>query len=57
NKAPYLIFHDKTLLEMAEDRPQTLEQLRTISGVGAAKLKQYGDRFLSALKRVDNDHQ
>jgi len=54
NRAPYLIFHDKTLMEMAGKRPQTLEELRSISGVGAAKLDQYGDRFLSVLKRVEN---
>jgi len=50
NKAPYLIFHDKTLLEMAGKQPQTLEELREISGVGAAKLTQYGERFLAVLK-------
>ncbi|MBT4091813.1 MAG: ATP-dependent DNA helicase RecQ, partial [Deltaproteobacteria bacterium] len=54
NKAPYLIFHDKTLMEMAGKRPQSLEELRGISGVGAAKLDQYGDRFLSDLKRFGN---
>ncbi len=52
NKAPYLIFHDKTLMEMAEKCPQSLDELRGISGVGIAKLNQYGDRFLSVLKRI-----
>ncbi|MBU2643526.1 HRDC domain-containing protein, partial [bacterium] len=50
NKAPYLIFHDRTLLEMADKRPQTLEGLRGISGVGEMKLNRYGERFLSVLK-------
>ena len=54
NKAPYLIFHDKTLIEMAGKQPQSLEELRGISGVGAAKLNQYGNRFLSVLKRTEN---
>ncbi len=54
NRAPYLIFHDKTLIEMAGKQPQSLEELRSISGVGAAKLDQYGDRFLSVLKRTEN---
>lgn len=49
NKPPYLIFHDKTLLEMAENRPNSIEALRGISGVGEMKLQRYGQLFLTAL--------
>ena len=48
-RAPYVIFHDSTLLEMFEEKPNTLEALSHISGVGQAKLKKYGDDFLSVL--------
>ena len=46
---PYVIFHDRTLLEMAARRPATLEGLGQISGVGAAKLERYGEAFLSVI--------
>jgi len=47
---PYVIFHDNTLREMARVRPQTLEQLRTIYGVGARKAEDLGEVFLQALR-------
>src|SRR5690606_40163810 len=46
---PYVIFHDRTLLEMAARRPATLDALGRISGVGAAKLERYGEAFLSVI--------
>ncbi len=48
---PYVIFHDKTLLEMAELRPLSREQLRGISGVGERKLEEYGDAFLAVIEQ------
>ncbi len=45
----YVIFHDATLAEMAERRPQTLDQLSRISGVGERKLDAYGDSFLEVI--------
>jgi ATP-dependent DNA helicase RecQ len=48
---PYVIFHDKTLLEMAELRPLSREQLRGITGVGERKLEEYGDAFLEVIDR------
>jgi ATP-dependent DNA helicase RecQ len=45
----YMIFHDATLMEMMEKRPQTLQQLALISGVGERKLAAYGNQFLSCL--------
>ena len=47
---PYVIFHDNTLREMARLRPQTLDQLRTIYGVGARKAEDLGEMFLQALR-------
>ena len=47
---PYVIFHDRTLLEIAEARPSTLTALRALSGVGQAKLDRYGAAILALLK-------
>ncbi len=47
---PYTIFHDSTLIEMAELRPQTLDQLAMINGVGLVKLRKYGRGFLEILQ-------
>lgn len=45
----YVIFPDKTLIEMAEKRPLTLDQMMGITGVGAKKLESYGALFLAVI--------
>jgi len=45
----YVIFTDRTLIEMAEKRPETLDQMMGITGVGAKKLESYGAVFLSVI--------
>ena len=45
----YTVFHDRTLAEMAELRPTSLDALAGIHGVGAAKLEKFGARFLAAV--------
>ena len=45
----YVIFPDKTLIEMAETRPNTLDHMARINGVGAKKLERYGRPFLSVI--------
>ena len=47
---PYVIFHDSTLIQMAEVRPQSPEELLELGGVGKAKLEKYGEAFLWLLK-------
>lgn len=47
---PYVIFADKTLLEMVRQRPESFDKLRYISGVGEQKLERYGEIFLAVLK-------
>lgn len=47
---PYVIFHDSTLREMAEQRPATLAELAHISGIGQRKLDAFGDAFLAAIR-------
>jgi len=46
---PYVIFHDRTLKEMASRRPTSLSAMLTITGVGQAKLERYGADFLEVL--------
>jgi ATP-dependent DNA helicase RecQ len=48
---PYVIFHDATLLAMVRERPRDHDAMAAIPGVGASKLKRYGDRFLEALQQ------
>ncbi|MFC6216688.1 HRDC domain-containing protein, partial [Fodinicurvata halophila] len=45
----YVIFHDKTLAEMAAARPASEAALARISGVGAGKLERYGAAFLAVI--------
>jgi ATP-dependent DNA helicase RecQ len=47
---PYIIFNDATLREMARVRPRTPEQLRAVHGVGDAKLRDFGQMFLDAIR-------
>jgi ATP-dependent DNA helicase RecQ len=47
---PYVIFHDSTLLEILDRKPQTLDEMGQISGVGQAKLAKYGDAFLQVVE-------
>jgi ATP-dependent DNA helicase RecQ len=45
----YVVFTDRTLIEMAEKRPQTLDDMARIGGVGATKLERYGAAFLEVI--------
>ena len=49
---PYVVFHDRTLREIAVLAPADAAALATIPGVGPAKLDRYGARFLSALREI-----
>lgn len=49
----YTVFHDRSLTEMAERRPENLNALSGIHGVGAAKLEKFGPRFLAAISTAD----
>lgn len=50
---PYVIFHDATLIEILNQKPQDLNTLGQISGVGQAKLERYGKAFLEVIAQVD----
>jgi ATP-dependent DNA helicase RecQ len=49
NVPAYVVFPDKTLIEMAERKPATLDQMAGITGVGARKLESYGAAFLEVI--------
>ena len=49
NVPPYVIFHDRTLVEMAARRPRSVAGLAAIPGVGEAKLARYGEAFLEII--------
>ncbi len=52
----YVVFPDKTLLDMVHLKPQTRGQMATVHGVGAAKLEQYGEAFLAVIiKHLSGD--
>ncbi|HVV69120.1 MAG TPA: DNA helicase RecQ [Gammaproteobacteria bacterium] len=46
---PYVIFHDSTLIEIHHQKPRTLEEFATISGVGQSKLERYGEIFIDLV--------
>ncbi len=45
----YVIFHDKTLIELARIRPKSLEEMLEINGVGESKLKKFGQTLLDVI--------
>ncbi len=49
NLPAYVIFHDATLAEIARRRPQSLDDLQGISGIGAKKLEAYGADVLRVV--------
>jgi ATP-dependent DNA helicase RecQ len=49
NVPPYVIFHDKTLVELAAARPASASEMARIPGVGDTKLERYGPAFLTAI--------
>jgi len=53
---PYVIFSDRTLMEMSAYYPQSTESLLNISGVGQVKARQYGDTFLDNIKSFCEKH-
>jgi ATP-dependent DNA helicase RecQ len=45
-----VIFHDKTLAQMVEERPQTSAEFGDLSGVGERKLARYAEAFLAVIR-------
>ena len=49
----YAVFSDKTLRELAVVHPRTMEELKSVSGIGDAKARRYGKQFLSELSAFE----
>lgn len=45
----YVVCHDRTLMEIAADRPSDRAALLNVSGMGPARVESYGDRFLEVV--------
>lgn len=49
NVPPYVIFHDRTLIELAAAKPSSRAEMANVPGVGEAKLDRYGPAFLAVI--------
>jgi ATP-dependent DNA helicase RecQ len=54
NVPPYVIFHDRTLRDIAARRPATLDDLAQVGGIGGTKLERYGEQVLTAIRASDS---
>jgi ATP-dependent DNA helicase RecQ len=48
----YTVFHDATLMEIARVLPESLDALRSISGIGATKLERYGQPLIEIVREL-----
>ena len=53
---PYIVFSDRTLIDMSAKAPCDKDAMMGVSGVGAAKFEKYGNRFLEAIKAYIADN-
>ena len=51
----YVVFHDRTLIDMVRRRPRTREEFAEVNGVGTAKLEQFAEPFLTAIDGALSD--
>ena len=54
--AAYVVFADKTLIDMVRRKPATIAEMSAVHGVGEAKLRQYGETFLGAIREHAAGH-
>lgn len=47
---PYIVFSDKTLIQMCAVKPATKDEMLTVSGVGEAKYQKYGEQFIKVIQ-------
>jgi superfamily II DNA helicase RecQ len=52
NVPAYVVFQDRTLKEMEEKRPDSLDALSALKGVGRVRLEKYGEMFLELIRGV-----
>ena len=56
NVPPYIIFSDKTLIDMAAKVPESKVEMLNVSGVGEHKFVKYGERFLVLIEECVADY-
>ncbi|SDE18066.1 DNA helicase RecQ [Sporomusa acidovorans] len=56
NVPPFVVFADTTLREMSQHRPQDLDAMHQIKGIGELKLQKYGKEFLAVITRYLTEH-
>lgn len=54
---PYIVFSDKTLIDMCEKLPLNAEAMLEVSGVGQNKLMKYGQRFVNEIDTFVKEHK
>ncbi len=54
---PYIVFNDKTLIDMCVKLPATEEEFLEVSGVGENKRKKYGRQFLDAIAEFQQEKE
>lgn len=53
---PYIIFSDKTLIDMAAKVPASQQEMLNVTGVGENKYMKYGERFLSLIEECVEEY-
>lgn len=53
---PYIIFNDKTLIDMVTKTPLDRAQMLNVSGIGEAKFSKYGERFIEAIREFVDEN-
>ena len=53
---PYVILHDRSLLEISKQLPQSLDELQNVYGFGELRIKKYGQEFLTVVKDYLKDN-
>ncbi len=53
---PYIVFNDKTLIDMSVKAPRDKAAMLNVSGVGEAKYEKYGERFIEAVTAFMDEH-
>jgi ATP-dependent DNA helicase RecQ len=52
----YVVFSDKSLIDMAQRRPKNTSEFAEVTGVGEAKLRDFATPFLGAIAATDQPH-
>lgn len=57
NVPPFVVFSDKSLMEMSTLYPTTVEELQKINGVSEGKARKFGEKFLELIKQYLEDNE